>query len=385
MRFPSKVAALLLLSSVVLTTAWTETEENQGNAVSRTGSVARQDYQHPSARLLNTDEGLAIIGAALEFRHHNHSRPDCSHFVNSIYQKAGFPYEYANSVELYTGTDAFRRVLRPQPGDLIVWQGHVGIVIQPAQHTFFSALRSGLGVEDYQSPYWKKRGRARFFRYVQVAPPAILAADTRLLNVKTNGNNDADDVSGETAESVSGAEDADAESTNAAATPNLNPGLGTSNSSTVPVIYSQKPRPEDVRVVLLRKFNDVEQSLRGKDMLQSDYPVAIFESIDVKKVHVKGNTGWADVRIKRMSSLEQGQAKVKTYSETRRFAVTRRDPATWEVLLPVDMIYVPREAAVRLFAHQLASMTDHRDANAGEGEKVQLARLLNALLQPPAR
>ena len=70
---------------------------------------------------------------------------------------------------------------------------------------------------------------------------------------------------------------------------------------------------------------------------------------------------------------------------TRRFALTRRDPATWEVLLPVDMIYVPREAAVRLFAHQLASMTDHRDADAGEGEKVQLARLLNALLQPPAR
>jgi hypothetical protein len=120
-------------------------------------------------------------------------------------------------------------------------------------------------------------------------------------------------------------------------------------------------------------------------MLQSDYPVAVFESLDVKKVHVKGNTGWADVRIKRVSSLEQGQAKVKTYSETRRFALTRRDPATWEVLLPVDMIYVPREAAVRLFAHQLASMTDHGDANAGEGEKVQLARLLNALLRPPAR
>ena len=384
MRFPSKVAALSLLWCVVLT-AWAE--ENHGNAVSRTGSVARQEYQHPSARLLNTDEGLAIIGAALEFRHHNRSRPDCSHFVNSIYQKAGFPYEYANSVELYTGTDAFRRVLRPQPGDLIVWQGHVGIVIQPAQHTFFSALRSGLGVEDYQSPYWKKRGRPRFFRYVQVAPPAILAADTRLLNVKTSGNNDAEEVSGQSAaaEPVSDVDDADTENANAAATPNLNAVLASSKPSTVPVIYSQKPRPEDVRVVLLRKFNDVEQSLRGKDMLRSDYPVAVFESLDVKKVHVKGNTGWADVRIKRVSSLEQGHAKVKTYSETRRFALTRRDPATWEVLLPVDMIYVPREAAVRLFAHQLASMTDHGDANAGEGEKVQLARLLNALLRPPAR
>jgi hypothetical protein len=127
----------------------------------------------------------------------------------------------------------------------------------------------------------------------------------------------------------------------------------------------------------------VEHSLRGQDMLRSDLPITVFESMDVKKVHVKGNTGWADVRVKRLSSVAQGQAKVKTKSETRRFSLTRRDPDTWEVIIPTETLYVPREAAVRLFAHQLASMTDRPDPSAGESEKVQLARLLTALLQTP--
>jgi hypothetical protein len=89
--------------------------------------------------------------------------------------------------------------------------------------------------------------------------------------------------------------------------------------------------------------------------------------------------------VKRLSSVAQGQAKVKTKSETRRFSLTRRDPATWEVIIPTETLYVPREAAVRLFAHQLASMTDLPPASAGDSEKVQLARLLTALLQTSTR
>ena len=74
---------------------------------------------------------------------------------------------YASSLDLYIGVDEFRRVGRPQPGDLAVWQGHAGIVIDPTQHSFFTVLSSGPGVDSYDSPYWKQRGRPRFFRYVR--------------------------------------------------------------------------------------------------------------------------------------------------------------------------------------------------------------------------
>ena len=90
---------------------------------------------------------------------------DCSHFVNSIFQQAGLFYKYEPSRVLYRGTAAFRRVFRPQEGDLIVWPGHVGIVVDPEHTTFVSALRRGVRISSYTSRYWRRRGHARFLRY----------------------------------------------------------------------------------------------------------------------------------------------------------------------------------------------------------------------------
>ena len=36
--------------------------------------------------------------------------------------------------------------------------------------------RFGLGVDDYQAPYWTKRGRVRFYRYVLAIPVRETAA-----------------------------------------------------------------------------------------------------------------------------------------------------------------------------------------------------------------
>jgi hypothetical protein len=62
--------------------------------------------------------------------------------------------------------DAFRRVADPLPGDLVVWRGHVGIVVDPDEHTFLSQLRTGVKISQYDSRYWKRRGHPRFYRYV---------------------------------------------------------------------------------------------------------------------------------------------------------------------------------------------------------------------------
>lgn len=90
---------------------------------------------------------------------------DCSHFVHALYEGAGLPYEYATSRRLYRGLKTFERVGQPEPGDLAVWPGHVGVVVQPEEHTFLSAIASGVKISSYASPYWMKRGDVRFFRY----------------------------------------------------------------------------------------------------------------------------------------------------------------------------------------------------------------------------
>jgi cell wall-associated NlpC family hydrolase len=91
---------------------------------------------------------------------------DCSHFVQYLYEQAGLYYGYAPSSILYEGMEGFKRVAHPKPGDLIVWRGHVGVVVDPDETTFLSALRSGVKVSSYQSHYWQRRGKPRFLRYV---------------------------------------------------------------------------------------------------------------------------------------------------------------------------------------------------------------------------
>jgi NlpC/P60 family len=90
---------------------------------------------------------------------------DCSHLVHAIYESVGLHYQYTTSRILYRGTEQFRRVMSPKAGDLIAWRGHVGIVVDPSRHLFFSALHTGLKMSSYVSGYWKERGRARFLRY----------------------------------------------------------------------------------------------------------------------------------------------------------------------------------------------------------------------------
>ena len=124
----------------------------------------------PSSRLLSAEEGEAIVQAAWELRHSLHPKPDCSHFTYAAYTLAGFDYEYAQSRAIFAGIVSFQRVRKPQSGDLVVWQGHVGIVVDPAGHTFYSSVLAGFAIEDYRSNYWTNRGRPRFYRYLVKDP-----------------------------------------------------------------------------------------------------------------------------------------------------------------------------------------------------------------------
>jgi hypothetical protein len=90
---------------------------------------------------------------------------DCSHLVHSLYERAGLHYQYATSRALYRGIGEFRRVAEPISGDVVVWQGHMGIVVDPSQHSFLSELKRRVKISSYISSYWRHRGTPRFFRF----------------------------------------------------------------------------------------------------------------------------------------------------------------------------------------------------------------------------
>lgn len=165
MRTVGQLGLIAVLTAAALCTVYAqEPTVKPANANPILKSTA--DEEASRARSLTDDDRLSLLAAALDARSRN-SDTDCSHLVHAIYDQAGFTYSYAPSSALYAGFDGFQRVKKPDPGDLVVWRGHVGIVIKPSQHIFFSVLSSGPGIDDYTTPYWKHRGKPRFYRYVR--------------------------------------------------------------------------------------------------------------------------------------------------------------------------------------------------------------------------
>jgi hypothetical protein len=389
MRFHAKCAHLFLLFCLAATPAtWAQQKQGQDYR------VTREDASLPhKARPLTLDEGLAILSAALDSRHHKGFSSDCSHFVHGLYERAGFPYAYAPSPELYAGIDEFRRVTNPQPGDLAVWRGHAGIVVNPAQHSFFSLLRSGPGVGSYYSAYWKRRGPPRFFRYVQAVPGGALSSSMRNASLRPTAL-----ASTELREPDADTEDALSDM------PASDMSEGRSNESAylakrtanqplnatippLPVVNSVHPNPEQVAAAFLQACTNSEPRLHGRDLFNSAQPLIVFDHFTVRKVHIAGNQDWVDVQIDELVSLTAGKADVHKRSERQRWTLIRRDRTSWELSPPRDTIYLPQPIAVHILAQQLAQLTGDRpsDYSPATGsrpqEKAELARLLNALLE----
>src|SRR5215467_5520505 len=147
MRFDTKLFMLALILCRLASQSSAQ-QEIQKSGIRNTNSQNVRNEQAPLT--LTSDDGLSVLAAALDF-HHRNSRTDCSHLVHAIYVRAGFPYRYVRSSDLYIGREEFQRVIHPHPGDLVVWRGHVGIVVSPAQHVFYSAMRSGPGTDTYDA------------------------------------------------------------------------------------------------------------------------------------------------------------------------------------------------------------------------------------------
>jgi cell wall-associated NlpC family hydrolase len=173
MRFFCKVGITISFAAIALCGAFAQEGVAHANSEQpkRNAAIVQvADKKQPAKnRRLTKNDRKALVALVLSKRVQGEDESDCSHLVHTIYESAGFPYAYAPSDDLYSGVAGFQRVKAPRPGDLVVWRGHVGIVIKPSKHTFFSSLRSGLDTDNYNSAYWKRRGQPRFYRYVKKA------------------------------------------------------------------------------------------------------------------------------------------------------------------------------------------------------------------------
>jgi hypothetical protein len=349
-----------------------------------------------SQRLLSAKEGRAIVNVAWQQEQSGSEAADCSHLVHEIYANAGFEYPYASSFEIYSGNENFARVKIPHPGDVIAWPGHVGIVVDPLQHSFYSLVRTGLEAQDYESAYWKSRGRPRFYRY-RVERAALMTAakvTTRAKGASVQSQNLAESE-----------EDGRTEVENS--NPNRPPKAVVEKRAVYgpPVLVSNAketapgfevpasvliatgrnlPTREEVSASIAEVGEALGSTLQTEDPMNGQLPVVIFERFSVEKVEIKKDHGWAHVVIDSKALIGGGTAQVKHRREKIRWEL-RRTESGWEAVTPKDRRYVPQDAAVKNLAEQLARLSAS-DAAAGHQEvtlrrEAQLANLLNALLE----
>jgi len=384
MGFWSKGALLLVLCASIPRVALArEKAEGSESPYSATGETSDSQQREPSGfRPLNRSEGSAILKVALNSRHHADYVLDCSHLVHELYERAGFRYEYASSSDLYEGIEEFRRVATPQAGDLAVWRGHVGIVVDPAQRSFYSVLHSGPGVDYYDSPYWKRRGRPRFFRYVKPVPRGGISNTIQSANWKPaiSGHAASREIAVE-----DGLPDISQQSSKDISSSSM-PGESRVANSELPmvVVNSARPKPDQVTAAFLQACKDLETSLRGRDLLKSAPSLSpprliVFDNFKVEKLHIGANQGWVEVRIDEVLSVSNGKLDERRGSNRQRWPLTRENKR-WKLTPERNAIYIPQRSAERIFSHELAQLTENSsDNNDSNHEKAELARLLDLL------
>lgn len=160
------LSKVMVTAALVAAMVYSALAQDEFRATSTQAVLQSVSAKTRGGRLTSHDR-RSLLAAARDRRVQRRAEPDCSHLVHAIYKAAGLSYKYAPSTDLYAGDEHFQRVKTPLPGDLIVWRGHVGIVIKPSRHIFFSYLSSGPGTDNYEAPYWRHRGRPRFYRYIK--------------------------------------------------------------------------------------------------------------------------------------------------------------------------------------------------------------------------
>jgi NlpC/P60 family len=352
--------------------------------------------QEPAAtvRLVGVQEGRKIAAAALEQDEPVRASTDCSHLVHQIYSEAGYEYPYASSFDLYAGHGNFRRVRHAQAGDLITWPGHVGIVLDPRQHSFYSLVRSGLQAENYLGPYWRSRGTPRFYRYIvssgaevetakvaRPTPPSGRNSSRRNSSTGTEVRAETDKVNPQRS-----TEEASLRSKVIVPSPAPpHPTVAESIPSKI-LLTPEQRRPTEAEALdgISELGNAAANGLRSAEPLNVRTPTVIVDEIHIERIETKRDKGWVHLQINSHVLITADGADFKRRSEKVQWEL-RHDSSGWMAIAPAERAYVGRDAAVRVLAAQLAEMAQSEAATQHDetviGQEARLANLLSSLLE----
>lgn len=341
-------------------------------SAAQSGSQATTGVDYGDAVLVSVEQGQALADFALQSVRRVRPKPDCSHLVHLLYARAGLIYPYEDSRVLYRGVDDFERVRTPQPGDLVVWLGHVGIVLSPEEKTFLSSVRSGIITESWAAPHWARRGRPHFFRY-RIGPsanltllaaimsdgPAVRSDDTRTVVVRNSDAHNEDAQNDDTPRS------ADARAPRTHRDPALQDGprdpatndSADDSAAFVSTLHQRHmPSKREIVAAILESSNARAQELTAGRTLDLEHPVSVLARLEVTKIKVKHESGSVTMgsitlKLSEIVSQEDGRVFAARVIE-RELSISRRRDGAWVVSDPRRRTYLPQEQALAVFEYQ---------------------------------
>src|SRR5689334_23855139 len=321
-------------------------------------STARDNQQ--ALRPLSWREGAAIIQNARRNSAQIDPEQDCSHLVHDIYEMAGLHYNYAPSNDLYRGVDAFERVHAPQPGDLIVWRGHVGLVVNPSEHSFYSSLSTGPKVDTYDSPVWRRRGPARFFRYVLHVGDHLRSAPTAMIASAEEPASSESELPVDTPKSTRATEV---------------PSAVRSDSTEIVMPNHDRATKSAFEEALLQLWSNTSDE--RQDRWEQAADVVIVQSFKIERLHLHGNTGVVEARIRSAGHLTTDSADARSSNLNVKLNLVRNKNG-WRLDDTAGRMYLIGNAAVIAISDRLSVIARE---NASRNEQVQTASLLREILR----
>lgn len=376
-------------------TATRPTQQTGKQASAQKTQAARPPAIPAGFRLLSLIEGQAIARGIAWADDEEGLSPDCSHLVHSLYQQAGYPYPYVSSVDLYNGTGQFSRVRYAQPGDLIVWRGHVGIVTNPEEHSFFSTTSSGARIQNYRSAYWRARGYPRFYRFLTKSPlkggSATSEAENRPPTRQPQQQavlGSADNRSSEQAgvRAVKASPNKAHSEVAPASTMRAENSSQTSASRTLPLQIpllsaGKQPKPTDVTSALQAANLESGEILRGGSLQKLERPVVVYRQLQVSGVEVKGQRGIARIQVETVAALTAQRMESQLGWEDHQLELQHTQKG-WVLVQGNEIAYVPRDGAMRILAARLATLTQSPERSTEKDrEQSDIVRFMNLLIQ----
>ncbi len=329
------------------------------------GPCAKAADDYGNTVLVSPEQGEAVAAFALQAEKRIHPKPDCSHLVNLLYARAGLIYPYEDSRVLYRGISDFQRVKTPQPGDLAVWLGHVGIVLSPEEKTFLSSVRSGILTESWTAPHWARRGRPRFYRY-RIGPEAdmnllaaIMGDDSRpQMEARSSTRiQPAVQLPSSTTQEIAGSDTDRPQPEGGESSPqdarSTNEGGHDSGSIVATIIQRQMPSRRQIASAILESSRARAAQLIGGESLDVARPFSIFSQLEVKRIKIKHENGLVTLQLSETMCQEDGRI-LPARTVERELLISRRSNGVWVISDPRERTYLVEEQALEIFERQAA-------------------------------